>query len=131
MTVPANRFQDVIDVLATPRSTEKAEASTPELLGFDSWDEESTQQMWDESTPEQREFLHELANSGDNGMTTQDIKDLVGVTSVPGFLGALARRCSNRYGRTYPVRNDWTEEAGSLYVMPESIRPIIKTIANS
>jgi hypothetical protein len=125
--VPRDRVQDVIDLLARRRSVRPAETS---FAGLDAWDAASLRTMWAESTPQQQRFLGHLARSENHAATTQEVADIAqlerGPASVPGFLGALARRCRNRYGRSLPFENQWNDRDGSLYVMPSRIADIVK-----
>jgi hypothetical protein len=125
--VSVDRLQEVFALLA------QGVNQTPETaLQRKSWDEPSLRLMWDDSQPSVQDLLMYMATNPSHSATNDDVvreAKLAGQASVPGAIGALAKRCYNRYGRDLPWVNDWTPSSGSLYVMAPEVAATIASFS--
>jgi hypothetical protein len=123
--VPANRLQEVYELLAKPSGGTAAGGRKP-------WPPETLTRCYRESSSPMQAFLDALADNGGRLMSGGDLGRAIGYTErnqMAGMLGAAGKRIVNRYNLQFPFEAEWRASEGVYYyTMNEEDAAVIKSL---
>ena len=134
LPVPEDRVQDVYTLLARGPEPKVEEPDAIDVKLSNEWSDEEIKRAYSESTGAIRQVLGLLAQSPGQRFDSEQLYEKLEISRSQwsGVTGAFGKKVKNRYGKSNkPFREDWDDEAGSMYyTMPERFAEVIAAEIN-